>query len=167
MTMGLVRGAAVLTFGNDYSRDSERLGILTSMEIWEIWKSNNERSTNDRVVAASEAKEELKGLIKDLARKAGTRRVSWKEVGGWNVKLLFGPSGRMSGSPCDGRGIDRRFLLTACGRLHRRGGVLVGRSGGRLSNGRIDQPVSRPGVLHTTPGGATVHDICISLLSPN
>ena len=46
MTIGLIRGAAALTFGNDYSRESERLCILISMVIWEIWKSRNEKSIN-------------------------------------------------------------------------------------------------------------------------
>ena len=66
----MIRGTASLTFGNDHSRDSERLRILISMAVWAIWKSRNEKSINDQAVAACLAKEVLKGLIKDLVRKS-------------------------------------------------------------------------------------------------
>ena len=39
ITLGLVRGAAALTFEDDFNRDSERLRILITMTIWAIWKS--------------------------------------------------------------------------------------------------------------------------------
>ena len=83
MTMGLIRGAAALTFGNDHSRDSERLRILISMAVWAIWKSRNEKSINDQVVAACSAKEVLKGLIRDLVRKS------------WNATRFMEGSRRM------------------------------------------------------------------------
>ena len=36
MTIGLIRGVAVLAFEIDYNKDSERLPILISMTIWAI-----------------------------------------------------------------------------------------------------------------------------------
>ena len=39
ITLGLIRGAAALTFEDDFSRDSERLRILITMTIWAIRKS--------------------------------------------------------------------------------------------------------------------------------
>src|SRR5258708_6099165 len=42
--LGLIRGAAAISFENDHSKDSERLRILISMTIWAIWKSRNKNS---------------------------------------------------------------------------------------------------------------------------
>ena len=69
MSLGLIRGAAALSFEHDHGKDSERLCILISMTIWAISKSRNKNSINDQVVAAAETRETLKDLISDLLRK--------------------------------------------------------------------------------------------------
>jgi hypothetical protein len=68
--MGLIRGAAAISFENDYNRDSERLRILISMTIWAIWKSRNINTINIQDVVLTEAKDELERLLKDLITKS-------------------------------------------------------------------------------------------------
>ena len=68
--MGLIRGAAALTFDDDYSKDSERLRILITMTIWAIWKIRNKISINNQDVHPGETRDTLKDLIKDLVRKS-------------------------------------------------------------------------------------------------
>ena len=70
ISLGLIKGAATLSFQFDHSRDSERLRILISMTVWAIWKSRNKNSINDQDVATTEARDTLKGLISDLVRKS-------------------------------------------------------------------------------------------------
>jgi len=41
LSLGLIRGSAVITFNDDCNSDSERLWILISMTLWAIWKSRN------------------------------------------------------------------------------------------------------------------------------
>jgi len=83
ISMGLIRGAAALSFEYDYSKDSERLRILISMTIWAIWKSRNKNSINDQDVTTNETREALKDLIQDLIRK------------GWNATRFLEGSRRM------------------------------------------------------------------------
>ena len=47
ISLGLIRGAAALSFENDYSKDSERLRILISMTIWTI---GGRRETSQRAL---------------------------------------------------------------------------------------------------------------------
>ena len=82
ISLRLIKGATAISFDDDYNRDSERIRILITMIIWAIWKSRNKNSNNDQEVAAIETNETLKDLIPDLVKKAGTRRISWKTVGG-------------------------------------------------------------------------------------
>ena len=57
VSLGPIRGAAALSFEDDYRKDSERLRILISMTIWAIWKSRNKYSINDQDVASIETGE--------------------------------------------------------------------------------------------------------------
>ena len=75
--MGLIRGAAAITFEKDHNKDSERLHILISMTIWAIWKSRNNNTINNQDVVLSDAPRTLKELIQDLKRK------------GWNMTQFF------------------------------------------------------------------------------
>jgi hypothetical protein len=136
ISLGLIKGAAALTFENDQNGDSESLRTLISMTIWAIWKSRSKNSINNQNVATCEAKEELE-------RDAFHRR--W-----WEDK----PTTRFEG-PLGQQVICRfrfqnwpypRFPLMGCG------------SGGRMPNGRNDPPANRTGVPHTAPKGATVHN---------
>ena len=70
ISLGLIRGAAALTFENDMTKDSERLRILISMTIWAIWKSKLKISINNQDVAPSETTQTLKSLISDLVTKS-------------------------------------------------------------------------------------------------
>ena len=74
ITLGLIRGAAALTFEDDFSRDSERLRILITMTIWAIRKSKLKNSINDQDVTTNETTQLLKNLISDLMRR------SWNET---------------------------------------------------------------------------------------
>ncbi len=60
----------MLTFEEDFNKDSERLRILISMTIWAIWKSKIKNSINDQVVTLHETAQGLKELISDLIRKS-------------------------------------------------------------------------------------------------
>ena len=70
ISIGLIRRAAVITFENDYSKDSERLRIVISMTLWARWKSRNKNTINDQDVAPGEASSTLKEHIRDLMRNA-------------------------------------------------------------------------------------------------
>ena len=70
ISIGLIRGAAAITFEDDHTKDSERLRILISMTIWAIWKSRNKNTINNQDVAPGEASSTLKELIRDLMRKS-------------------------------------------------------------------------------------------------
>lgn len=79
MSLGLIRGAAALSFEGDHSKDSERLHTLISMATWAIWKSGNKNALHNQDVAAAETREALK----DLMRKS------------WNVKRFMEGSRRL------------------------------------------------------------------------
>jgi len=64
ITTGLIRGATVLSFKDDFTKDSERLRILISMTVWSIWKSRNEKSINNRDVTPNETTGTLRELKK-------------------------------------------------------------------------------------------------------
>jgi len=70
ITLGMIRGSAVLTFEEDFNKDLERLQILISMTIWVIWKSKIKNSINNQVVTLHEMAQGLKELISDLIRKS-------------------------------------------------------------------------------------------------
>ena len=78
ISLGLIRGAAAISFESDHSKDSEMLRILISMTIW---KSRNKNTKNDQDVASCEAKETLKGLIQEMIRKS------------WNATRTSSPLG--------------------------------------------------------------------------
>ena len=89
-------------------------GNMGNMEI-------DQRKINKPSGRSSDEAKGTKGIHQGSDEEIGN---ATRFIGGWNVKLLFGPSGRMSGyrfRSCDGT--DRRLLLTRCARLHRRGGV--------------------------------------------
>jgi len=98
ISMGLIRGAAALSYEHDFSKDSERLRILISMTIWAIWKSRNKNSINDQDVTANETREALKDLIQDIIRKS------------WNA-TRFLEGGRRMKRQCALRSLwaDKRF----------------------------------------------------------
>jgi len=68
ISLGLIKGSAVITFNNDYNSDSERLRILISMTIWAIWKSRNKNTINNQDVGPNETKETLKEMLSNLIR---------------------------------------------------------------------------------------------------
>lgn len=68
ITLGLIRGAAALTFEGDIRKDSER--FLMSMTIWVIWKSKLKISIHNQDVAPSETTQILRELITYLLRKS-------------------------------------------------------------------------------------------------
>jgi hypothetical protein len=70
LSLGLIKGAAALSFEYDQNKDSERLRILISMTIWAIWKTRNKNSINNQEVSTGEAREELVRLLKDLITKS-------------------------------------------------------------------------------------------------
>lgn len=94
MTIGLIRGAAALSFANDFNKDSERRRILISMTICAIWKSKIENSINDQDVAPKETSGVLKGLITDLITKSWNAIRSWKAIGGKCDNVKSGNYGR-------------------------------------------------------------------------
>ena len=51
ISLRLIKGAAAISFEDDYNRDSERIRNLITMIIWAIWKSRNKNSNNDQEVA--------------------------------------------------------------------------------------------------------------------
>jgi len=53
ISLGLIRGSAVITFNNDCNSDSERLWILISMTIWAICKSRNKNTINNQDVGVN------------------------------------------------------------------------------------------------------------------
>src|SRR5258708_11180822 len=70
ISLGLIRGAAAISFEDDHKKDSERLRTLISMTIWAIWKSRNKNSINDQDVGPNEADATLKELIRNKVRKS-------------------------------------------------------------------------------------------------
>lgn len=108
ISLGLVKGAAAISFEDDYNRASERIRILITMTIWAIWKSRNKNSVNDQEVAAIETNETLKDLTPDLVRKSwntsrfmeGRRRSArqrelrclWEDNSFANLDLKTGPT---------------------------------------------------------------------------
>jgi hypothetical protein len=78
LSLGLIKGAAALSFEYDQNKDSERLRILISMTIWAIWKTRNKNSTNNQEVSTGEVGEEQVRLLKDLITKS------------WNVTRFLG-----------------------------------------------------------------------------
>jgi hypothetical protein len=70
LSLGMIKGAAALSFEHDQNKDSERLRILISMTVWAIWKTRNKNSINNQEVSTGEASEELVRLLKDLITKS-------------------------------------------------------------------------------------------------
>ena len=68
--MGLIRGAAALSFEKDISKDSIRIRTLISMTIWAIWKSKLKSSINNQDVSPNETTQLLKEMISDLVKKS-------------------------------------------------------------------------------------------------
>jgi len=151
ISTGLIRGTTALSFKDGLSKDSERLRILISMTIWSIWKSRNENTINNRDVTPGETTGLLEELIRDLIRK------SWNSTRFMEGRDDNAPSrsyGLRGDSPIS---IRRKGLQSISHRrdvagIHRHGRVLVGRSGGRLSNGHNGPSASHTGVPHTAHG---------------
>ena len=125
ISLGLIGGAAALSFERDYRKDSERLRILISMTIWAIWKPRNKYSINDQDVASIEIGETLKELIRELVRKS---RNATRLMEGGRREIGSAPKIDLSGSTLK-QVLSPNFERDVAG-LHRRGGVLVGRTGG-------------------------------------
>src|SRR5258706_8597453 len=66
--------------------------------------------------------------------------------------------GRQPNRPRVPHGTRSRFHIAGCSRDIGKGGVLVGRTQGALSNGRIDPTACPDGVPHTAPKAVTVND---------
>jgi len=83
ISLGLIRGSAVITFNDDHNSDSERLRILISMTLWAIWKSRNKNTINNQDVVPNETREILKEMISNLIRNS------------WMVTKFMEPTKRM------------------------------------------------------------------------
>ena len=70
LTVGLIRGSPALAFENDITKDSERLHILISSAIWDIWKMRNRSAISNQDIAPIETGKYLKEFISDLIRKS-------------------------------------------------------------------------------------------------
>ena len=69
ITIGLIRGAAAISFEKDTNKDSERLRTLIPMTVWAIWKSKIKSSIYNQDVTPNETTQLLKELISDLIKK--------------------------------------------------------------------------------------------------
>jgi len=70
INLGLIRGAAALTFEHAMNKDSERLRMLIATTVWAIWKSKMKISIQNQDVTPNETTQLLKGLLTDLVTKS-------------------------------------------------------------------------------------------------
>jgi len=69
INLGLIRGAAALTFKHNMNKDSERLQMLIAMTVWAIWKSKIKISIQNQDITPNETTQILKGPLTDLVTK--------------------------------------------------------------------------------------------------
>ena len=129
MNLGVIRGAAALSFEKDTSKDSERLKILISMTIWAIWKSKLKICIKDKDVTPNETAQLLRELITELITKSWNatrfleegRKVTRQRA----IRRLWADDQLTKFNPITGPQASQ-LHLKGCGWDHQRRGVFSG-----------------------------------------